>query len=45
VGEELFWDGKLQGLSIQGGIALLINVAILAAVLILRWPDFGLEPR
>jgi CHASE2 domain-containing sensor protein len=38
----LFWDGKLQRLSDQGGIALLINRAILAAVLILRWPDFGL---
>lgn len=37
----LFWDGKLQKLANQGAIAILINVAILVAVLIFRWPDFG----
>jgi hypothetical protein len=36
----LFWDGELQKLDAKGGIALLINIAILFAVLILRWPDF-----
>ena len=37
----LFWDGGLQKLADQGAIAILINLAILLAVLILRWPDFG----
>jgi len=37
----LFWDGKMRKLDDQGLIALLINVAILVAVLILHWPDLG----
>jgi hypothetical protein len=37
----LFWNGRMQKLSNQGLIAILINIAILVAVLILRWPDFG----
>jgi hypothetical protein len=37
----LFWNGGLQKLADQGVIAILINLAILFAVLILRWPDFG----
>jgi hypothetical protein len=36
----LFWDGKMQRLADQGGIALLINAAILVALLLLRWPEF-----
>lgn len=36
----LFWDGKLKELDNQGGIGLLIDIAILVSVLILRWPDF-----
>jgi hypothetical protein len=36
----LFWNGRMENLDGQGGIALLINLAILAAVLILQWPDF-----
>lgn len=36
----LFWNGKLEKLDNQGGIGVLINVAILVAVLALRWPDF-----
>jgi hypothetical protein len=36
----LFWDGTMQKLNDQGAIALLINLAILVAVLMLRWPDF-----
>lgn len=37
----LFWDGKLKKLDNQGGIGLLIDIAILVAVLILGWPDFA----
>ena len=37
----LFWDGRLRGLDDQGGVALLIDVAILVLVVVLRWPDFG----
>ncbi len=36
----LFWDGKMQKLHDKGGIGLLINIAILVAVLVLRWPAF-----
>ena len=36
----LFWDGIAQSLDDKGGVGLMINVAILVAVLILRWPDF-----
>ena len=35
----IFWNGRLQNLANQGAIALLINVAILIAVLVFRWPD------
>lgn len=34
----LLWNGKLQRLDNQGGIGILINLAILAAVLLLGWP-------
>jgi hypothetical protein len=34
------WDGKMHRLADQGGIALLINAAILVALLLLRWPKF-----
>ena len=37
----LFWDGAWQNLDDKGAIALLINTAILIAVLVFRWPDFG----
>jgi hypothetical protein len=37
----LFWDGRRQKLADQGAIALLINLAVLVAVLGWRWPDFG----
>jgi len=36
----LFWDGTTRKLDDQGGIGLLINIAILVAVLIVRWPHF-----
>ena len=37
----LFWDGEMQMLADKGGIGLLINIAVLVAVLILRWPSLG----
>jgi hypothetical protein len=37
----LFWNGGLQKLDSQGAIAILINIAILIAVLVLRSPNFG----
>ncbi|HHH75495.1 MAG TPA: hypothetical protein ENL03_00555 [Phycisphaerae bacterium] len=36
----LFWDGALQNLHDKGAIGILINLAILVAVLVLRWPNF-----
>ncbi len=35
----LFWDGRMQDLDGQGVVGLLINLAILFAVLVLRWPQ------
>ncbi len=35
------WNGKLQGLANQGAIGLLINLAILLAVLGFRWPKLA----
>jgi hypothetical protein len=37
----LFWDGTMQKLDDKGGIGLLINIAILVALLVLRWPHLG----
>ena len=34
----LFWDARFQSLHDKGAIALLINLAILTAVLIAKWP-------
>lgn len=34
----LCWNGTLQRLDNQGAIAILINAAILVAVLVFRWP-------
>jgi hypothetical protein len=34
----LFWDGKLQSLTGSGLIGVLIDLALLTALLILRWP-------
>lgn len=36
----LLWDGVAHRLDNQGAIAILINAAILAALLIFHWPDF-----
>ena len=37
----LFWNGRMQHLDSQGGVGLLIDVAILVSVLVLRWPKLG----
>jgi hypothetical protein len=34
----LLWNGRLQNLDGQGAVGVLINVLILVAVLVLRWP-------
>jgi hypothetical protein len=36
----LFWNGGLQHLDSQGGVGILIDAAILASVLLFRWPQF-----
>ena len=36
----LFWDGGFQHLDNKGGVGILINLAILVALLIFRWPKF-----
>ncbi|MBN1217650.1 MAG: hypothetical protein JXM69_01880 [Anaerolineae bacterium] len=36
----LFWDGAWQNLHDKGAIGILINLAILVAVLIFQWPSF-----
>jgi hypothetical protein len=38
----LLWNGAMQRLHDQGGIGLLINIAIVIAVLVLQWPSFSL---
>jgi hypothetical protein len=35
----LLWNGKMQGLANQGAVGILINIAILVAVLALQWPN------
>lgn len=35
----LLWDGGLQKLDGKGGVGLLINLVILAALLVFHWPD------
>jgi hypothetical protein len=37
----LLWDGSVHALANKGAVGLLINAAILVAVLVLEWPDFG----
>jgi len=37
----LFWDGQLQALANKGLFAILINLAILVALLVFRWPRLG----
>lgn len=35
----LFWDGELQKWADNGGVGILINIAILVAMLTLQWPS------
>jgi hypothetical protein len=37
----LLWDGALQNLDDKGMVAILINAAILVAVLVFQWPNLG----
>jgi hypothetical protein len=37
----LFWNGRMQNLDGQGAVGLLIDIGILLAVLVLRWPQLG----
>lgn len=36
----LFWNGRLQHLDGQGAVGLLIDAAILAAIIVFHWPKF-----
>jgi len=36
----LLWNGKFQRLDDNGGVGLLINLAILALLFIVQWPNF-----
>ena len=37
----LMWNGKFQALDNQGFVGILINIAILVAVLVFKWPPLG----
>jgi len=37
----LFWNGRLQHLDNQGGVGLLIDVALLVSIFIFKWPKLG----
>jgi len=37
----LFWNGRMQNLDGQGGVGLLIDVAILLIILVFRLPQLG----
>jgi uncharacterized membrane protein YphA (DoxX/SURF4 family) len=41
----LLWDGAWQNLDNKGAVGILINLAILAAVLILQWPNIALANK
>lgn len=34
----LFWNGKLQKVDDQGGVGILIDIAILAVIVLFQWP-------
>ena len=36
----LFWDGAMHSLDNKGGVGILINLAVLTAILIFHWPKF-----
>jgi hypothetical protein len=35
------WDGRIKKLDDQGGIGILINLAIIMSLSFFHWPDFG----
>jgi uncharacterized membrane protein YphA (DoxX/SURF4 family) len=37
----IFWNGRMQNLDAQGVVGILIDISILLAVLILRWPSIN----
>jgi len=37
----LLWDGRLRALANKGLLGILINVAILVALLVFHWPHLG----
>ena len=37
----LMWDGGLQRLDDKGGVGLLLNLALLLAILVFQWPRFN----
>ena len=37
----LFWDGQVQALANKGLYAIIINLVILVALLVFRWPRFS----
>lgn len=41
----LFWDGVWQSLDDKGWIGILINAAILVAMLVFQWPSLGAGNR
>jgi hypothetical protein len=41
----LFWDGGWGHLDNKGGVGILINLAILAALLVFQWPNIELVNR
>ena len=34
----ILWDGKFHALADQGGVGILINIAILVLTLVFKWP-------
>jgi hypothetical protein len=40
----LFWDGRTEHLSEKGAVGVLIDLAILLAVVVVPWRQFTLEP-
>jgi hypothetical protein len=34
----LFWNGKMQKLDDQGGVGILLDIAILAVIVLFQWP-------
>lgn len=41
IGYFLLWNGKFQALHDQGAIGILINLALLVAAFVLKWPTFA----